>query len=126
MKQIPIKLGPLALLLTVISICLTTLSILVFTTARADMALAEKYADTVRERYALEAEGQQLLAQLDGGAVPDSQPDEDGVLRITLERDGAKLHIGLDTDDAGYRVVSWRHEHEWTQDTDIGDLWTGN
>ncbi len=42
MKQIPIKLGPLTLLLTVISICLTVLAILSFTTARADLRLAEK------------------------------------------------------------------------------------
>ena len=40
MKQVPIKLGPLALLLAVISICLTTLAILTFTTARADLRLA--------------------------------------------------------------------------------------
>ena len=44
MKQVPIKLGPLALLLTVISICLTTLAILTFATARADWRLAEKHA----------------------------------------------------------------------------------
>ena len=50
MQQIPIKLGPLALLLTVISICLTTLSILTFSTSSADMRLAQRYAETVRER----------------------------------------------------------------------------
>ena len=55
MKQVPIKLGPLALLLTVISICLTTLAILSFTTASADLRLAEKYADTVQTRYELES-----------------------------------------------------------------------
>ena len=69
MKQVPIKLGPLALLLTVISICLTVLAILTFTTARADMALAEKYADTIRLRYELEAEGQSFLAEADAAAA---------------------------------------------------------
>ena len=64
MKQVPIKLGPLALLLTVISICLTVLAILSFTTARADLRLAEKYAQTVSERYQLEISGQELLAEL--------------------------------------------------------------
>ncbi len=56
MKQVPIKLGPLALLLAVISICLTTLAILTFTTARADLRLAQKYAETVSTRYELERE----------------------------------------------------------------------
>jgi len=64
MKQIPIKLGPLTLLLTVISICLTTLAILTFTTARADLRLAEKYAETVRSRYALEEQGQAFRQEL--------------------------------------------------------------
>ena len=64
MKQVPIKLGPLALLLAVISICLTTLGILTFTTARADLRLAEKYASTVRTRYELERRGQEFLQEL--------------------------------------------------------------
>lgn len=63
MKHIPIKLGPLALLLTVISICMTVLGLLTFTTARGDLSLAEKYGDTVRLRYELEAEGQAFLGE---------------------------------------------------------------
>ena len=63
MKDVPVKLGPLALLLTVISICMTTLAILAFSTASADHSLAEKYAQTVRERYALEAKGQRFLGE---------------------------------------------------------------
>ena len=59
--QQPIKLGPLALLLTVITICLTTLAILTLTTARADLRLAEKYADTVAARYELERMGQAII-----------------------------------------------------------------
>ena len=56
MHQVPIKLGPLALLLTIISICLTTLSILTCTTSGADLRLAQKYAETVQTRYSLERE----------------------------------------------------------------------
>ena len=63
MQQIPIKLGPLALLLTVISICLTTLSILTFSTSSADMRLAQRYAEAVRERDALEIQGQEFVAE---------------------------------------------------------------
>ena len=48
MNKAPIRLGPMALLLTVISICLTILAILTFTTARADLRLAQKYAETVQ------------------------------------------------------------------------------
>lgn len=126
MKQTPVKLGPLALLLTVISICLTTLAILVFTTARADVSLAEKYAQTVRDRYELEARGQEFLADIseNPGLIPPA--DDMGVCRETLELNGAKLNIGIVAENSTWRVVSWRHEREWVEDTDIGNLWTGN
>ena len=130
MKQVPIKLGPLALLLTVISICLTTLAILNVTTARADMRLAEKYAETVRTRYALEAEGQALLSQLDGADAADLvllgfARGADGVYRTDLERDGARLRIGVRQEDGAWAVVSWRQDKEWNQDETIGNLWLG-
>ena len=64
MNQVPVKLGPLALLLTVISICLTTLAILTFSTARADWRLADRYAQTVTARYDLMNEGQAANLEL--------------------------------------------------------------
>ncbi len=131
MKQTPIKLGPLALLLTVISICLTMLSILSFTTARADMRLAEKYAETVSTRYELETEGQQYLADVRGtvpviaaDALADTEQDDSGIVWKQFDRDGAMLRVGVDPAD-GFRVVSWKHSKEWEEDTDIGMLWPG-
>ena len=118
----PIKLGPLALLLSVISICLTTLAILSFSTASADLRLAEKYAETVTARYALEAEGQKYLRDVSLGRA-DGETDEDGVLWKKLERGGAVLTVGVDPEG---RIVSWRQQMEWNQDTVIGDLWLGN
>ena len=127
MKQVPIKLGPLTLLLTVISICLTTLAILNFTTARADMRLAEKYAETVQTRYALEAQGQAFLQEIDGQdlSLLDLERDEDGTLWKTLEQDGARLRIGLRAEDDAVTLVAWRHDKEWNQDETLDNLWTG-
>ena len=128
MNDAPIRLGPLALLLTVISICLTTLSILTYTTARADMRLAERFAHTVQERYELEAEGQMFLKETaeegDGGAV--FIPDPDGVLRETITRGDTSLQIGLVVLPDGYRVRTWKIMRQWTEDTSFGNLWTGN
>ena len=131
MKQVPVKLGPLALLLTVISICLTTLAILTFTTARADLRLAERYAETVQTRYALERQGQEFLQELsetdpaDYGLM-DLEPDADGICRTEFEQDGAMLHIGFRPDrDKNFSIVSWRHEKNWTEDDSIGALWNG-
>lgn len=126
MKQVPIKLGPLALLLTVISICLTVLSILNFTTARADLRLAEKYAETVSERYALEAEGQELLRELEASdpALLDMTRDAAGVWHADLERDGAHLRLAVEKKGDGWQVVEWRMEKDWQEDTGL-ELWGG-
>ncbi|MBR0209024.1 MAG: hypothetical protein IJQ43_09015 [Oscillospiraceae bacterium] len=127
MKSPPIRLGPLALLLTVISICLTVLAILTFTTARADMRLAEKYAETIQARYALEKDGQEYLCRLNAGRENAPDPDEDGVRRTELERGGFMLHIALrDDGQGGWEVLSWRHEKIWEQKETIDNLWSGS
>ena len=127
MKNPPIRLGPLALLLAVISICLTILAILTFTTARADLRLAEKYAETVQARYALEKDGQEHLARLNAGREAAPAPDEDGVCRVELSRGGCLLHIGLREDgQGGWEVLSWRQEKIWEQNDLIDNLWSGS
>ena len=134
MRKTPVKLGPLALLLTVISICLTTLAVLTFTTARADRSLAEKYADTVAVRYGLEAEGQRFLRDLDRALREGDESflaalerEEDGILSKKLSMDGTDLDIALRLTGTGdCELVRWRIYKEWTEDLDIGDLWPGN
>ena len=130
MKQVPIKLGPLALLLAVVSICLTTLAILTFATARADLRLAEKYADTVSTRYALERQGQEFLRELSETDRADWdlmgwEPDADGICRESFEQDGTVLEVGFRAKGKRFEVVSWRIEKTWTEDESIGELWDG-
>ncbi len=124
MNELPVRLGPLALLLTVVSICLTTLCVLTVTTAQADLRLSEKYAKTVQERYELEAEGQRELAALrEGKSLLLEEPD--GTFRLELEQDNAKLTALFRKDGDGYEVVSWRHERAWKENDSIGELWGG-
>lgn len=134
MKHIPIRLGPLALLLTVISICMATLGILSFTTARADFSLAEKYAATVQERYALEKEGQSFLREVSdvlaaGGSLEGldgAETGPDGITHKTLEYEDTRLQVGLAPEgDAGFRVVEWRIQKDWEPESSMGDLWDG-
>lgn len=127
MRHTPIKLGPLALLLAVICICLTTLALLNFSTARADGRLAEAFARTVSVRYALESEGQALLASLDGQSLDGSwERDGSGNAWRVLEQDGFRLRIGLREDGrGGYDIINWTQEREWEHDERINDLWPG-
>ena len=133
MNPIPIKLGPMALLLTVISICLTTLSILTFTTARADCRLAEKYAETVTRRYGLMNRGEEFLRDAEAAAArgesPDSLPgttaDGNGVTRYELEEDGMRLSVAVVSGENGPETVEYRVTKEWSEDLDLGNLWPG-
>lgn len=135
MNQVPIKLGPLALLLTIISICLTTLSILTFTTSRADMRLADKYAETVKIRYELEQEGQAFLREADEAvssglplnAVFDAVPVPDGGISRTFEKDGTVLTVTLAPGDRqGVSVREWTIMRQWEEDNSIGNIWLGD
>ena len=133
MNQTPVKLGPLALLLTVVSICLTTLAILTFSTARADMRLAEKYADMVSLRYELMNEGEDFLQSAEEMAamsipvrsVPGTTADAQGVIRYDLEKDGMQLSIGVREEAQKITVVDYRITKEWEEDLDLGNLWPG-
>ena len=124
MKHVPIRLGPLALLLAVIAICLTILSVLSFTTGQADLRLAQRYADTVKERYALEAEGQQFYADVcSGNDLQSGLP----VVTETLEgENGLSLTIKMRQNAQGsYDIVSWKFLRDWEENTDLDNIWTG-
>ena len=133
MNQVPIKLGPLALLLTVISICLTTLAILTYTTAGADLRLAEKYADTVTKRYEWMNQGAEFLQsaqeQVESGqpvsALPDTDTDADGVTWYEKEQDEMKLSLGVREEAGDLVIESFRVTKEWSEDLDLGNLWPG-
>ncbi len=121
MNHAPVKLGPLALLLTVISICLTILAILTYTTAGADDRLAQRYAQTTTERYELEIAGQEALAEFPAGF----EAGEEGTLSKTIEQDGLVLTIGATPGTDGPQVVTWKVSRQWEQDGLIHNLWDG-
>ncbi len=129
-----IRLGPLAFLLAVISICMTMLGILAIATANADLRIAGKYADMVKIRYELEAEGHIFLSEAgtfaEAGAalylLPDTETDTDGVTRKVIRREDWRLHAGIRLDEAGkIEIVSWRIDRAWEPEPGMGDLWNG-
>lgn len=120
MKHIPIRLGPLALLLTVISICLGTLAVLSFSNAGADMRLSTRYGEAVRTRYLLEEDGQRFLDEMNS-----APPAEDNVSR-TFERDGYTLQVELTAEGGRYEVLKWQINKNWEEDSVIDNLWQGN
>ena len=132
MKQIPIKLGPLALLLTVISICLTTLVVLTFSTAQADMRLAERFAETVRVRYELEKQGQEFWQEVQDSVewgdtvwLQEYRTKERGVYERVFEEGNTSLTIRMKVTGISAEVLEWRTVRSWEQDTGL-NLWDGS
>lgn len=137
MRHNPIRLGPLALLLTVISLCMATLAILTLSTARADLSLAQRHAETVRVRCELDARGQQLLYDADEMlASQDTLPEndlsqlgleaqEDGTWTASLEQDGTILSITLRPESDTMRVARWQITKQWDEDTSLDPVWDG-
>ena len=127
MESRPVRLGWLSLLVTVVILCLATLSVLSLSTAQADWAQAQKQALQTESVYALERDGQQGLAALAAalGAAHDETsldtllpPDtvRTGSRVCTLQKgaDGRSLSIAAElTADGGYRVVQWSQSAEW-------------
>lgn len=132
MKQIPIKLGPVALLLTVISICLTVMTILTFSTAGADLSMSQRYADSVQIRCELEKQGQEFLKDANeaaaGGGEISQLPDtktENGVTEKKISRDGYELTIRLQQTGERFEVTEWKLNRHWEEKETIDGLWQG-
>ena len=120
MKHIPIRLGPLALLLTVITICLSVLAMLSLSNSAADMRLSKRYADSVETRYLLEKDGQEYLNEMI------KQPAADGAeVSKTFQREGYTLTIELEGEGGEYTVKRWQINKDWEESTDMGNLWQG-
>ncbi len=120
MKHIPVRLGPLALLLTVITICLSVLAMLACANSAADMRLSERYADAVKTRYLLEQDGQEFLQEVAG-----RQPQAGEILQESFQRDGYTLTVELTAEGDRYKVSEWKISKDWQPDTTIDDLWQG-
>lgn len=136
MGENPIKLGSMTLLLTIVLLCMAILSVLTLSTARADLSLAQKYADRLQQVYALDSVGQRLLAELDTALQKGATPQEllpllpqDAVLEqdtVTLQlADGAgqTLTVTLELKPEGAVVLQWKPSVEWSPEEQLTGLW---
>ncbi|MBR2577857.1 MAG: hypothetical protein IKE38_02895 [Erysipelotrichaceae bacterium] len=108
-KEKGIRLGPLALLLSVVAIALSTLATLSFSSARADMIIAERFASTVKTRYALDKEGQEYRSNNEGDYTFETEIS-DYVLKMERSEGREYYHI----------------KKIWNNDESVKDLWEGN
>ena len=120
------------ILFTVTLLCVTVLSALCVATVKADRAMTERYADTVKEIYRCESRGQRCLSEADeafedGAWNMDRLPAwarvEDGVLYGEIEGDGWELCMAVAPDGEGEtEVTRWTKRALWEEDTSL-TLW---
>lgn len=131
----PIRTGALTLLIALTAVCLAVLAVLSFTTAQADLSLAEKSLERFSQDAVLENEGQQWLAQLDAAlaagqdAAALGQTGEDSTITVTLTgEEGRTLTIAaLPTPQGPGRYTLTRWQYGQQRDFDTGpQLWDGS
>ena len=129
MNGVKLRLGPLALVLTVITVCLTILSMLDISTAMADYRLAQHFAVSVSESYALETEGYSMISSIcEGDAEIDElmTQSEDGIYAAVIDGESSSLHIEAKVNEnGGLDILSFRIYGQWQEDDSMGDLWAG-
>ena len=128
-----IRLGPIAVFLTVIAAVVATLAMLTFATSRADAALADRFARVTAIRYSLEEDGNRFLQAADaalkgsGSALPEGSVQTEDGLSYYTEREGYALSIKLaeNEEGAGYDVTKWKITKLWEAEDPFADLWLG-
>ena len=132
-----IRLGPIAVFLTVIAAVLATLAVLTAATSRADAVMAERFAKVTGIRYALEAEGNRFLQAVDarGAAAAedlDGLPEgteklPNGNLTYYTEKEGYALtvEVSLDAETGKSEIAAWKISKIWEGADPFEDIWPG-
>lgn len=125
-----IRLGPIAVFLTIIAAVFASLAMLTVATSRADAALSERFAAVTQVRYELEAEGSRFLMEADEyikgtGSFPEGAWEAGETIGYTKEQSGYTLDIELVPEGETYSVKTWKITRMWEEDDPFEDLWLG-
>lgn len=119
------RVGSVAVLFTVVLLCVAIFAALTVTTALADEKTAQRYGQHVQQLYACENLGQQWLAQaracqMGRGPLPENTTQEkDGSLSTRICCDSMELSIRLN--EAG-QLEQWSCAAQW-QPQEHWQLW---
>lgn len=140
-----IRVGPITVVAFVIILSMAVLAVLSVTTANANSRQADRQQASIAGTYALDAQGQEFLAELDGmldeAAEAGTGRDEaaaQAAARLGAEADGSTISASLSNtdgrtlrielsidDDLTYSVTRWSTTTDWTAGNQ-GKLWSGN
>jgi hypothetical protein len=116
----PMGVGVVTILTVLLVLCLTVFSALTLSTARSDLALSHRNADTVRAYYEADAQAARLYADFTGGDVPELET----AIPMT-ETQSLYLHL-IRQADGSVLTLAWRTQAE--EETELDDhlpVWDG-
>lgn len=109
-RRQPFSVGGISILMVFVMLCLTTFGVLTLVTARAEMRLTEKNAQSVTSYYASSSRLQEILAQIDGilqnGAAQGKTMGEmakeiSGIGGVSLAEQGTVKEVDVSVSDGG-------------------------
>lgn len=117
-----VKFSTLMIVMLIAVLSSLVLVVLAFSTARADMQVANKYASSVQEAYKLEGQGQSWLAETDQALVSGENPAMETIIGDEEER---HLEIALEANNGSYTITKWSLKPRSIQKQGLSNLFKG-
>ena len=148
-KLAGIRIGPITILVFVITLCIAVLATLSVTTARANTASTERQISFTNDVYANETAGQTMLSLVDAALA--NGTDEVRTNLSTIEKEtqtvarpgsatvtlsgntlnalfetdsGRQLIVELELSESTYKIVKWKTAMNWKEESNE-KLWAG-
>ena len=129
MRKKRFQVGSVAVLFSVVLLCVAVFAVLTVLTASSDMRLSRQYGEHVRSQYACENLGQQWLSEIDGwiagkNALPDGTKVNGNSVQTEIIKETSVLNIRLTLSGAGYELDRWSCTTQWQPDEGL-KVWQG-
>lgn len=122
-KRKGLGVGSISLVLIFSVLCLTIFTLLTLSTARSDAALAERAAQSAKDYYAADAEGQHVCAQLQSALQNGERPQNLRGTQVTYNDNCAYFSVAAGDDRYIAAAVSFDGEIlQWKEIS--GENWT--
>ena len=129
MRKKRFQVGSVAVLFSVVVLCVAVFAVLTVLTASSDMHLSRQYGEHVRSQYACENLGQRWLGEIDGwiagkNALPDGTEVNGNTVRTEIMEGTSVLNIRLTLSGTGYEIDRWSCTTQWQPDEGL-TVWQG-
>lgn len=112
------RIGSVAVLFSIVILCVAIFSILTVVTALSDQKMADRYAQQITKTYTCLNFGEVWLARADAylqgeGPLPEDTREEDGILTTEIHFDGTVLLAQVRRSPEGLQILRWDLTNQW-------------